>query len=67
MAIESPCTKVCVIEPRSGHCRGCGRSDAEIGGWIAFSPQQRRDIMALLPARLATLGEPLSPARLAEA
>ncbi|GGD16572.1 DUF1289 domain-containing protein [Aureimonas glaciei] len=61
MSIESPCTKICVIEPRSGHCRGCGRSGEEIGGWIAYSPQQRRDIMALLPARIAALGEPATP------
>jgi predicted Fe-S protein YdhL (DUF1289 family) len=61
MSIESPCTKICVIEPSSGHCRGCGRSGEEIGGWIAYSPQQRRDIMALLPARITALGEPATP------
>jgi predicted Fe-S protein YdhL (DUF1289 family) len=61
MTIESPCTKVCVIEPKSGHCRGCGRSGEEIGGWIGFSPQQRRLVMALLPARIAALQPAATP------
>ncbi|WP_223998792.1 DUF1289 domain-containing protein [Aureimonas sp. SA4125] len=63
MSIESPCTKICVIEPGSGHCLGCGRSGEEIGSWMAYSPQQRRSVMALLPARIAALSgrEPEAP------
>ena len=29
-SIESPCIKVCAVDPRSGLCLGCGRSLAEI-------------------------------------
>jgi uncharacterized protein len=53
--IESPCIKVCRLEPVLDLCVGCGRTVAEIGGWLAFDPQERRRIAALLPARLASL------------
>jgi predicted Fe-S protein YdhL (DUF1289 family) len=54
--IESPCNKVCVVDPISALCVGCGRSPAEIAGWIAFGPDERARIMAELPGRLAALG-----------
>jgi uncharacterized protein len=53
--IESPCNKVCVIDAACGLCMGCGRSLAEIGGWITMSADERRCIMAELPARRAAL------------
>jgi uncharacterized protein len=53
-ALESPC-KVCVIDAACGLCIGCGRSLAEIGGWINMAADERRRIMAELPARRATL------------
>jgi predicted Fe-S protein YdhL (DUF1289 family) len=53
VAIESPCIKVCVLDPRSQHCVGCGRSLAEIERWAALSAEERRRIMAELPVRLA--------------
>ena len=55
MTIESPCTRVCVVDHGSGLCIGCGRSGAEIGGWSSASPTERRAVMAELPARLAQL------------
>jgi predicted Fe-S protein YdhL (DUF1289 family) len=54
-ALESPCTKVCTIEPASGLCRGCGRSLDEIAGWTRFAPAERGRIMAELPHRMAVL------------
>lgn len=56
MAIASPCTKVCTIDPRSGLCRGCGRTLDEIGRWISFSESERERIMAELPGRLTANG-----------
>ena len=62
MTIESPCTRVCVVDHGSGLCIGCGRSGTEIGGWSAASPAERRAVMAELPARLARLtGRHLAP------
>ncbi|MGH6854357.1 MAG: DUF1289 domain-containing protein [Aestuariivirga sp.] len=54
-AIETPCIKVCVVDPETGFCIGCGRTRAEIGSWLGFDQRQRRDIMAELPDRVATL------------
>jgi uncharacterized protein len=53
--IESPCIKVCAIDPDSGLCRGCGRNLAEITHWIGLSDADRTGIMAELPARLESL------------
>jgi predicted Fe-S protein YdhL (DUF1289 family) len=54
--VESPCTKVCAVEPTSALCIGCGRSLAEIEGWMRMRPDERVRIMAQLPRRLAALG-----------
>lgn len=54
-AIESPCILVCSIDLKTGYCFGCGRTREEIGAWTAMTPQQRREIMATLPARLETV------------
>lgn len=53
--IESPCILVCSIDLQTGYCFGCGRTGGEIAGWIGMTVQQRREIMAQLPARLATV------------
>jgi predicted Fe-S protein YdhL (DUF1289 family) len=50
--IESPCNRVCTFDPAAGLCIGCGRTLAEITGWTAFTPEQRRQIMAQLGTRL---------------
>jgi len=52
--IESPCNKICAVDPVSALCVGCGRTLAEIEGWIRFSAEERARIMAELPLRLAT-------------
>jgi uncharacterized protein len=49
--IESPCIKLCVVDPASRLCLGCFRSIDEIGAWSALSPAERRAIMADLPNR----------------
>ena len=51
MAIETPCTKVCILDPASGLCRGCGRTLEEIGRWTVMTAAERSRIMAELPAR----------------
>ncbi|NMD07269.1 MAG: DUF1289 domain-containing protein [Phyllobacteriaceae bacterium] len=53
--VESPCVKICVVEPETGFCIGCGRTRGEIGGWLGMSPDERRTVMATLPERVATL------------
>jgi predicted Fe-S protein YdhL (DUF1289 family) len=55
MTIESPCNKTCIIEPATGLCLGCGRNLVEIGRWAGFTEQERAQVRAELPQRLATL------------
>lgn len=52
-AVESPCVKLCVVEPASGLCLGCYRSIAEISDWAAMGAEARSAVMAALPARAA--------------
>ena len=54
-AIESPCDKICTVDPVSGLCLGCGRSLAEIERWTAFTESERSRVMAELPQRLAAM------------
>lgn len=49
--VESPCIKLCVTHPESGLCMGCYRSLSEIARWSAMTPDERRAVMADLPAR----------------
>ncbi len=53
--IETPCDKICTVDPASGLCIGCGRSLAEIARWTAYSDAERARIMAELPQRLAAM------------
>jgi uncharacterized protein len=53
--IETPCIKICVVEPETGFCIGCGRTRMEIGSWIGMSPEDRRAIISALPERVASL------------
>lgn len=52
-AASSPCVKICVIDPISRLCEGCGRTLGEIAQWAAMSEAQRLAVMALLPERMA--------------
>jgi len=48
----SPCIKVCVIDPATRLCKGCGRSLDEIARWGAMGEAERARIMGLLPERM---------------
>jgi predicted Fe-S protein YdhL (DUF1289 family) len=49
---SSPCIQICVIDPASGLCEGCGRTLAEIADWSRLSEAERLAIMARLPQRM---------------
>lgn len=53
--MESPCILVCSIDDKTGYCFGCGRTRDEIAAWIGMTSEQRRAVMAILPARLETV------------
>ena len=50
--IETPCTKVCIVEHKSGLCLGCARTLAEIANWSGYTDSERSSIMTELPLRL---------------
>lgn len=62
-AISSPCTKVCVIDPASRLCEGCGRTLQEIAQWSRLSEAERLAIMATLEARLSPRRDGQAPRR----
>jgi uncharacterized protein len=55
--IKTPCVGICEIDIGSQLCRGCRRSKAEIGAWIAMSNEEREDLMDLLHFRSIENGE----------
>jgi predicted Fe-S protein YdhL (DUF1289 family) len=56
MSRETPCTAVCIIDPRTSLCLGCGRTLPEIARWQQIESAERLAIMTLLPARMAEAG-----------
>ena len=53
--MQSPCVKICVVDPDSGLCIGCGRTRDEVAGWLAMSDIERKTCMDELAGRLAGL------------
>lgn len=51
----TPCILVCSIDDITGYCFGCGRTAVEIGAWMSYSDDERRQLMELLPERLTKL------------
>lgn len=56
MSKETPCVAVCMIDPRTKLCFGCGRTLPEIARWHAMESAERLALMALLPARMTDVG-----------
>jgi uncharacterized protein len=56
MSIETPCIAVCMIDPRTSLCFGCGRTLPEIARWHRMESGERLTLMAQLPVRMAEAG-----------
>ncbi len=56
MSIETPCIAVCMMDPRTNLCFGCGRTLPEIARWHRMESAERLALMAQLPARMAEAG-----------
>ncbi len=56
MSKETPCIAVCMMDPRTNLCFGCGRTLPEIARWQRMDSAERRSLMAQLPARMAEAG-----------
>jgi predicted Fe-S protein YdhL (DUF1289 family) len=51
--VSTPCINVCILDPLSALCIGCGRTGEEITGWATMSEPERLAIMVGLEQRLA--------------
>ena len=49
--MNSPCVKVCQMDPERDLCLGCARTLDEISRWARMSDAERKRIMAELPKR----------------
>jgi hypothetical protein len=49
---STPCIRVCMLDPETGLCEGCGRTREEIGTWFRITEEERQRIMAELPERM---------------
>ena len=56
MSQETPCIAVCMIDPRTNLCFGCGRTLPEIGRWHRMDGAERRAVMAQLGERMVEAG-----------
>ena len=65
MRVSSPCIQVCVIDPVTRFCMGCGRTGDEIASWPFKTEEDRLALMATLPERLKAFeGREIPEARL---
>ena len=56
MSKETPCIAVCMIDPKTSFCYGCGRTLPEIARWHRMEYAERLALMAELPARMHAAG-----------
>lgn len=56
---QTPCIAVCLMDPKSSLCVGCGRTLPEIARWSRMASAERLQIMATLRQRMQHAG--LSP------
>ncbi len=50
--VSTPCVKVCLLDPETGLCEGCGRTREEVARWGSLSEEERLGIMARLEERM---------------
>jgi hypothetical protein len=51
--VLSPCVNVCKMNAVTGLCAGCHRTIREIADWLIYSDDEKRAVLARLPARKA--------------
>ena len=43
--VRAPCLKVCEMNPVTRLCRGCHRTQEERDWWVAYSEEQKREVL----------------------
>ncbi|HEY3146313.1 MAG TPA: DUF1289 domain-containing protein [Dongiaceae bacterium] len=56
MSKETPCIAVCMMDPKTKLCFGCGRTLPEIARWHRMESPERLAVMEGLAARMADAG-----------
>jgi predicted Fe-S protein YdhL (DUF1289 family) len=56
MSKESPCVAVCLIDPKTSLCLGCGRTLPEIARWPRLDSTERHAITSGLAQRMTEAG-----------
>ena len=56
MSKETPCIAVCMMDPKTKLCFGCGRTLPEIARWHRMEIAERLAVMEGLAARMAAAG-----------
>jgi predicted Fe-S protein YdhL (DUF1289 family) len=51
--VASPCIDICRMNPATAQCEGCYRTLDEIAAWSSLSHEEKRAVLAQLPARRA--------------
>jgi hypothetical protein len=60
--MDSPCTKICVMDADNRYCLGCMRTLGEIARWGEMDDAERGAVLAQLPARQSDVAEiPATP------
>ena len=52
MTIPSPCISVCVTDPGSDFCYGCGRTTPEIAKWSNFNDEEKKQVIEISRSRM---------------
>jgi uncharacterized protein len=56
MSKETPCIAVCMMDPQTKLCFGCGRTLPEIARWHRMETAERLAVMEGLAARMVAAG-----------
>lgn len=49
--VIDPCKQVCILDPNSGLCMGCSRTQEEIDNWFLMTPEQKIELVKKLNNR----------------
>ena len=63
MSKDTPCIAVCMMDPKTKLCFGCGRTLPEIARWHKMERAERLAVMEGLAARMAEAGLVQMPPR----
>jgi uncharacterized protein len=54
-SIKTPCVGICELVVPWGICKGCGRTESELGAWVGMSDDERKRTMLECESRLDIL------------